>query len=253
MLMMLSVSICAFFFCGCANPINYSRYTVILPEIPPDWEAVLGQPLWQIEWVDANGNWRKIKAQENESFYLEICGTKMNPVIAYPYWPGKNLHPKLFYPAGAIFPLDTQNDTIHLDWKAGIDAQLYVNLSGFNHEGSRRPEQFDWQRFRSLLRTELGNEEIKANPWIVDWKAAAQKIAQSGFRTSYLTAKKYTEITLSIPESTLWISSSPFEDGKNWEAGEKVVLKAADSPSRYVSAKGTIVFTNKTWDFFPRE
>jgi hypothetical protein len=228
----------------------YSEYEVILPEIPPDWERVLGQALWQIEWIDADGSWRKIEAVQSDTLNLEICNTQINPVIAYPYWPEKNIHPGTFYPAGAIFPLDTSEGTIDLDWQAGIDAQLYKYLARFNNDETRRPEQFDWQRFRRLLRTEIDDEDIKADPWIVDWEAAAKRIAESGFRSSYIKSKEYTNINITVPESALWISPSPFEAGKAWEAGETISLKAAESPSRYVSSKGTIVFTNKTWEFF---
>jgi hypothetical protein len=250
MLMMLSVPVCAFLFCGCKNPVIYSQYEVILPEIPSDWQTVLGDPVWRLEWVDESGNWQEITAQQNKSLSLEIINTKINPIIAYPYWPEKNIHPKTFFPAGALFPLDTQNDAISLDWLGGVDAQLFLYLSKYNTEMLRRPEHFDWQRFRGLLRMEIENEEIKANPWIVDWEAAAQRIAQSGFRSSYIREREYTEIEVSIPESALWISPSPFEEGKHWQEGERILLKAAKSPSRYVSAKGTLVFTEKAWAFY---
>jgi hypothetical protein len=259
------VPVCIVLLFGCKNPVIYSQYEVILPEIPPDWESVLGDPFWRIEWVDQEGNWQKIDTAQNETlrkseavrksrnFHLEICNTKINPVIAYPYWPEKNLFAGQFYPAGAIFPLDAQNGAIKLDWRGGIDAQLYLYLSGFNNEGTRSPEQFDWQRFRSLLRTEIEDADIKADPWLVDWEAAAARIAASGFRNSYISLRKYEDISVTIPESGLWISPSPFEQGKNWNAGEIAVLKAAESPSRYVSAKGTIVFTHKTSAFFPEK
>jgi hypothetical protein len=250
--MMIVLHACFFGFTGCENPLMYSQYQVILPEIPPDWESVLGKPVWQIEWVDANGNWQKIEAAENHAFSFETCNTKINPVIAYPYWPGKNISAKTFYPAGAMFPLDVRDDAINLDWQAGIDAQLFVYLSKYNNDEARVPEQFDWQRFRALLRSGIEDAEIIANPWIVDWEEAAQKIAASGFRSSYIKQRDFAEINVTIPESGLWISPSPFESGKNWEAGETILLNAAKSPSRYISAKGSIIFTEKTWDYFPR-
>jgi hypothetical protein len=251
---MMIVLLTGFFgFTGCENPVMSSSYKVILPEIPIDWENVLGKPVWKIEWVDKNGNWQKIDVQENRNFSLEICNTKLNPVIAYPFWPEKNIAPKIFFPAGAIFPLDVHNNRINLDWQAGIDAQLYLYLSKYNNGGTRNPDQFDWLRFRTLLRTEMENAEIIANPWIVDWENAAKKIAASGFRSSYIKAAKYTEISATIPESALWISPSPFETGKKWETGETIVLNASETPSRFISAKGTIVFTDKTWDYFPRK
>jgi hypothetical protein len=253
MVSVMLTTVCIFLFCGCENPVIYSQYKVILPEIPTDWQTILGSPLWRIEWVDINGKWRKIDAQKSRNFQLEICNTKINPVIAYPYWPEKDFHPGMFYPAGALFPLDVSGDLITLDWQGGIDAQLYLYLSGYNNGENRKPEQFDWQRFRSLLRKETENADVKANPWNVDWESAAEKIARSGFRSSYITSRKYTEINVTIPENGLWISPSPFEEAKNWQSGENVVLQATESPSRYVSEKGTIIFDNKTWDYFPKD
>ncbi len=229
------------------------RYRVILPEIPPDWEHVLGEPVWNIEWIDGSGNWRKIERQENRPFSLEMYNTKMTPVIAYPYWPEKNLHPRAFHPAGAIFPLDVQNDTITLDWQGGVEAEFYLFLSRFNDGGKRSPEQFDWKRFRALLRTELKDQDVKNDPWKVDWETAAQKIVNSGFNSRYIAEKEYSDMKVTIPESGIWVSPSPFERGHYWEKGEHVILKASESVSRYVSEKGTIVFNRKTSAFFPRK
>ncbi|MDR2900840.1 MAG: hypothetical protein LBV20_04920 [Treponema sp.] len=250
---LLLAAACIALLCACKNPVIYMQYEVILPEIPPHWQSVLGTPQWRVKWVDADGNWQNTEAQQTRIFSLEICTTQITPVIAYPYWPEKNIYPGTFYPAGAMFPLDAADNTINLDWRGGAESQLYLYLARFNNEENRRPEHFDWQRFRAFLRTENEDKKVKADPWHVDWEAVAKKIAASGFRSSYIALKDYSEISVTIPESALWISPSPFDEGKQWKAGETVVLQAAESVSRYVSAKGTMLFTHKTWDFFPQE
>ncbi len=247
------VPACIFSVSACRNPVMYSRYEVILPEIPSDWQTVLGKPVWQVEWIDAKGNWQRIDAEESRIFSLEIYNTGINPVIAYPYWPGRNIYPGFFSPAGALFPLDIRKDTVNLDWHGGADAQFYRFLSSFSGGGNRSPEQFDWQRFRSLLRKKIDDPEINANPWNIDWEKAAEKVINSGFRESYIVPRKYSDISVTIPEEGLWISPSPFIQGHYWETGAKTVLKATESVSRYVSAKGMIVYTDKTWAYFPRE
>ncbi len=238
---------------GCGNPVIYRSYAVVLPDIPRDWEAVLGKPLWRIEWVDPKGNWRTIREQETRVFHLEICSSRVNPVIAYPHWPNRKITPGMFYPAGGLFPLDTQGDTLRLDWQGGVDARFFMLLSGLDGGGKRSPEILDWPRFRTLLREGPVSSGVKADPWIVDWELAAQKIVRSGFDKRYLVSRTFTDMKIPIPEGGTWISPSPFGESRYWETGETMGLKASESPARYYSENGVIVYTSKTWSYFPRE
>ncbi|MDR0707611.1 MAG: hypothetical protein LBF60_07025, partial [Treponema sp.] len=84
-------------------------YRVALPAIPDAWSVVLGDNHWHIEWIDSNGV-RKSRdvdgreaAETGYALEIHILQEWASPIIAYPYWNGKDIAPNVMRPAGAIF------------------------------------------------------------------------------------------------------------------------------------------------------
>jgi len=102
--------------CGDICP---SKYTLELPNPPESWVSLLGEPCWQVEWFDQNGENRRAELKSGENLEVEIPITWANPIIARPYWSEHSLNSEIFMPAGALFPFDAKKDTIRLVGKRG--------------------------------------------------------------------------------------------------------------------------------------
>ncbi len=144
----------------CCGELNPSSYTVIPPPPPEEWVSLLGGvggalPHWRLEWLDKNGTRRTADLLPGKSAKIEIPATWANPVAAWPYWPGHNLPPGIFKPAGAIFPFDVEGDRLYLSWKAGVDTVFYWELAQASRQNTAKlPSNFDWTRFRKLFNDE---------------------------------------------------------------------------------------------------
>ena len=254
--------------CG-PSPLQ-EKYQVQLPPSPAFRAELLGEPLWRLEWYDPAGNLRQREMAGSTNFVggsgasgsgsagsggsgsISILAEWPSAVLAWPYWPDKELAPGLFCPAGAIFPLDVSGDRIILSWEAGAEGYFYRELDkarGLNTT-NRVPEFFDWKRFRTLLRKEAP-DEIRLDPWLADWKSIAERTVRSGFRSSYVRADTRTDMDIIIPHAGPWLGASPFRPAESWGAGEEISLLLTPRPEIFVCPGGMLSVSAYTWLWTP--
>jgi hypothetical protein len=146
-----------------------------------------------------------------------------SPVTAWPFWPDKGMEAGMFRPAGALYPFDVSGGVLRISWRGGVDAGFYRALEEAyagkeNANPRRRAGFFDWPRFRAFF-VSGAPEEPREDPWLIDWKETAEKTVNSGFRTSYLKARKRTVTEVLIPHNGPWFSASPFRAAENRTEG----------------------------------
>jgi len=180
-----------------AGPVH-SSYRPVLPELPPHWEELLGEPHWRLEWVAEDGRWREREmVNSRDAPGLALFREWATPVLAWPFWPERGLIPGMMKPCGAIFPWDASGEKITLGWKGGVEAFFWKELASADFSSAaargRFPWYFDWPRFRDLL-YESGNvpETVSRDPWLADWNSIAQKTVQSGFDRRRIVAQSFT-------------------------------------------------------------
>ncbi|MCL2720725.1 MAG: hypothetical protein FWD47_05240 [Treponema sp.] len=249
--------ICAQLIC-CADRFS-SKFTLELPPIPDSWEYLLGEPKWRVEWIDQNGHKQIIDITRGNQ-EIELPSTWTNPVTAWPYWSQHNLIPGLFKPAGALFPYDVRGGKIYLTWEAGFDTVFYWELihaqrqiymdTGYNN--SRMPANFDWLRFRELFETDLLNEAVREDPWLIDWRFVAERTVISGFDRRRLVPQETELKTFNVP-SDLWYGCSLFEKPLYFTEGETPVFSVRPGMNVWVSAKGILRVNGNAWVFTGRE
>ena len=216
----------SFFFCavlavlGGCDPDGFgeSLFLLDLPPLPSSWVELLGSPRWLIRYYGHDGGEAFLDI-EGDGAELSLSPSRV--VIAWPYWPLRHLEPGDFRPAGAILPHDvilSGNDPgrILLSWQGGVEAWFFEALSraalsragGTGDSGDlRRPEYFDWPAFRLLFSDPSVSGEFRADPWLADWDAIAEKTVRSGFRKQWLGVVETQDIP-ALPGP--WISPSPF-------------------------------------------
>ncbi|MDR2782594.1 MAG: hypothetical protein LBB48_01925 [Treponema sp.] len=245
-------------------------YRVALPAVPDAWTVVLGDNRWHIEWINSNGT-REIRdvdgREATESgvvsagagLEIHILQELATPVIAYPYWSGKDIAPDVMRPAGAIFPsdADVSSGTISLSWTGGVEAVLYAELarsaSHAERDSTRQPQYFDWRRFRELLESAAIPENVRLDPWLADWKAIAEKTASSGFDRRRITAITRREIAVPALPGEIWIGTSPFAPpiAAPAETEKTLVLLANDAVDTYISKEGVLRVSSSAWIWTP--
>jgi hypothetical protein len=236
------------FFACCKDYLN-SRFVLELPEPPETLVALLGEPSWRVEWLDPNGQKRKADVSAGKSLEIELPNTWINPVAAWPYWPACSLAPGAFKPAGALFPFDLTGKSLHLSWKAGPDTVFYWELAFASQDNAKSPARFDWPRFRELFETSLLNEEVRKDPWLVDWALVAGKTASSSFDRRRLVPMPRE--TVNIPVSSgPWYGASPFAEPLFFTEGESRSFPLANANiDAWISAEGILRCNRKTWIF----
>ena len=238
---------------ACGPSLLPERYQIQLPPLPLTCMEVLGQPRWRLEWYDSRGRLQHREVTANNA-EIGILLEWPSAVLAWPYWPEKRLSAGYFYPAGAIYPLDSSGDTIILSWRAGPEAYFYRELDNVRSQNpsNRFPEYFDWKRFRTVLR-EDAPEDLRADPWLADWKNIAESTVRSGFRSTLLRADTRTDTEVSIPHAGPWFGASVFSPIRLWEEGALIMLPLSSRPEVLVCPGGilTISELNRLWMPFP--
>jgi hypothetical protein len=240
--------------CG-PSPLPES-YHIKFPPLPPLWNEVLGENHWRLDYYDGDGMFRRTETAgpvEVASIEAVLLEEWPSALLAWPYWPEKNLAAELFYPAGAIFPFDCVDSTIVLSWEAGAEAFFYRELDKAQYLNSgtkRKPQFFDWKRFRSFLRG-AAPDELRNDPWLADWKTIAEKSVRSGFRQSYVRAEARRGVNLGIPRDGPWIGASPFRPAESWTAGQTVSIPLSSRPELFVCPGGRMVVSENTQAWFP--
>ena len=242
---------------GCRD-ITPSGYALRLPAPPEHWVSLLGEPCWRLEWFDPDGRLQMsdfAPSASGETFpgEIKIPETWANPVTAWPFWPEHNLIPGLFKPAGALFPFDTGGDRLNLTWEKGVDAVFYRELALAN-EGNRArlPANFNWPRFRELFTTGLLNEAVCKDPWLVDWRSAAEKTVVNNFDRRRLVPEASAAKAVPVPEGT-WYGSSPFAEPLFFAAGTTPVFSVRPEINVWISSEGILRINGDVWIFIERE
>jgi hypothetical protein len=244
-------------FLGCESRINPLEYAADLPSLPPIWEKILGPPCWRIQWIDSEGKAACLDLKEGKKPVIPILREWAAPILAHPYWPAKGLAPGILCPAGAIFPFDVHSGRIALTWRAGPAACFYRELAVASaaNQGSekRRPELFDWPRFRSLLASDALSEAVRDDPWKADWQEVARKTVESGFDRRRIKAQAGEDIVVTglAGAAGPWLGASPFAAPVTPD--EKGVLRfnISGETETYFSAKGILRISRKAWNFYP--
>jgi hypothetical protein len=156
-----------------------------------------------------------------------------------------------------LFPFDAAADSFLLSWRGGVEAVLYRELgrastgnSGTSSSVPRLPWYFNWPRFRELFSDSTVNAEFRADPWLADWPAIAEKIWLSGFDKRRLVPQTRIELTIPLGSGP-WMGASPFTKPLYFESTPVFPVKAAapSSADTWVSAGGILRCNNETWIF----
>ncbi|WP_461247392.1 hypothetical protein [Treponema sp. R6D11] len=233
---------------ACCRDLLLSSYTVAPPSAPEEWVSLLGEPHWRLEWLDKNGNKRIADILPGARLEIEIPVTWANPVTAWPYWPEHNLPAGVFKPAGALFPFDADGGRLNLTWKAGVDTVFYweLALACDGQKDVKIPANFDWSRFRELLNDETLNEEVRKDPWLVDWRTVAQKTISASFDRRRLVPEGAG--SLSVPVACgPWYGTSPFGEPLFFDEGETPSFPVRPGFNVWVSSGGILRVSGKTW------
>jgi len=189
-----------------------SRFALEFPQTPEPWVSLLGEPHWRVEWLAPDGRRQTADILPGGSLEVELPVTWTNPVTARPYWPGYNLFAGLFMPAGALFPFDVDGSRLRLSWEAGLDTVFYQELAqAAKPDSAKNPANFDWPRFRELLKSKDLNTAVSRDPWLVDWRFVAEKTIDANFDRRRLVPQ--SAVSMNIPVSAgPWYGTSPFAE-----------------------------------------
>jgi hypothetical protein len=250
---------------GCGNPAIRDEYTLTFPPLPEPWQELPGSLRWRLIWVDRQGVFQTLETDGAAAVSPAVEWA--SPVLAFPWWPDRGILPGEMRPAGALSPFDIREDRLLLSWRAGAEAWFYRELAAARNPAEaaedqantgtaadrRRPEYFDWPRFRALMDSDAVPAAVRADPWRVDWQDLAARTVQSGFYRRRVVEQAASELLL--PRATLgegpFVSPSPFvpllfpapDTGHRFLVGARV--------DTYVSPEGILRASGNAWVYYP--
>jgi hypothetical protein len=231
----------------CCKDRYYSVYLPEMPPLPQNWVSLLGQPCWKVEFLDQNGVKQSKEIPPGQNVEVELPNTWANPVTAWPYWPEFNLGPSFFKPAGGLFPFDVSGEKLILSWEAGVDAVFYRELMLSNSENVKKiPANFDWPRFRELIKTDVLEKAI--DPWLINWQNVAEKTISSNFDRRRLVPQTGEPEKIPVTSGP-WYGSSPFAQELSFSNGEIPVFPGRPGVNVWICAEGILRINGKTWVF----
>lgn len=241
---------------SCENQLLPSDYQAELPPLPPEWENILGTPRWRVEWINPDGEIKALETNISTISGLDIMVEWTTPVIAYPFWPERDIAPGIFRPAGALFPFDAEKSRVPLSWRGGVDAWVYLclrNARGADDVGNRQPHYFDWPRFRLLMESADISEEVRLDPWLTDWQDVAIRTVQSGFDRRRIKSAPREDLMVTIPQSGLYLGTSPFQAPRFLEKDETALFPVTGKVDTYATNQGLLRCTQGVWLWMPWE
>ncbi len=248
----VDVLLMVFLSCGLVS-VNHGEpaevYHCELPPLPESWFTLLGSPAWRIEWTTSDGSRNTLEVPPSVSqAAVPLDGHQPGPIWAWPYWPQLGIGPYRTKPAGALIPLDLQDDHCKLSWLGGVEATLFYYLQASSGNSKYRAEYFNWPRFRSLFSEAKLPPPVLADPWCVDWVLLAEKPRVSGFDSRRLVPRAVRSLVISLPAAGPWVSGSPFTPvlaGYDAQETGNVTVNASSSVDTILSTHGIISYS---WD-----
>ncbi|WP_010257857.1 hypothetical protein [Treponema primitia] len=263
----LVLGACAGNFAACsADPVIPPEYIVNLPSLPVPWQEMLGSPHWRLVWLNPQGIPQSLETAGGGKTAIAAASEWATPVLAFPYWPGRGILPGEMRPAGGILPFDTSGSKLQLSWQGGVEAWFYRELTEARNTATgtidtttlnkRRPEYFDWPRFRTLMGSDAVPEAIRDDPWRADWHDIAIRTVQSGFDRRRITAQKGEELL--VPRNALaktgdhgaegpFAGPSPFAKPMFPEPGVGFRFMVTPRSDTYVSVEGILRVSRGVW------
>jgi hypothetical protein len=148
-----------------------------------------------------------------------------------------------------LFPYDVEEGRLRLSWEAGVDAVFYWELIFANEDNhSRIPANFDWLRFRELFKAETTNEDVREDPWLVDWRSVAERTVIGTFDRRRLVPEAITAKTIPIPAG-IWFGTSPFAEPLLFEEGEPAAFPVRPGVNVWISTEGILRVSGDVWVF----
>jgi hypothetical protein len=166
-------------------------------------------------------------------------------------------------PAGGLLPFDVSGNSLQLSWHGGVEAWFYRELgealtAEAEGRGKRRPEYFDWPRFRALLQSDALPEAVREDPWRADWHGIAVETVKSGFDRRRIKVQAEKELLVSrevLGETTVlggsFTGPSPFAKPLFPEPGRGFRFRVTARSDTYVSAGGILRVSKDAWIWNP--
>jgi hypothetical protein len=253
---------------GCGNPAIKGEYVPEFPALPEPWQELLGSARWRLLWLDERGVPQTLETDGNVA--ISVVAEWATAALAFPYWPGRGILPGEMRPAGAILPFDIRGDRLQLSWRAGAEAWFYRELAAARNAAlaeagaggdqaslkaaldKRRPEYFDWPRFRVLMEDDALPAAVREDPWRVDWQDVAARTVQSGFDRRRIVERQAED--LRAPRAELgegpFVGPSPFAKPLLPAPDLGYCFAVTSRPDTYVSAGGILRVSRKTWVYY---
>jgi hypothetical protein len=252
---------------GCGNPAIRDEYDLAFPPLPAAWQELPGSLRWRLIWMDERGCPQTLETDGRAA--ISVAMEWATPVLAFPSWPDRGILPGEMRPAGAIVPFDIQGDRLQLSWRAGVEAWFYRELAAARNAAlaeagnstasagaaldKRRPEYFDWPRFRSLMDSDAVPAAVRDDPWRVDWRDVAVRTVQSGFDRRRIVGQAEEE--LFVPRTALgdgpFTGPSPFAPSLLPAPDTGYRFSVGSRADTYISPEGILRVSGKTWVYYP--
>ncbi|MDR1867821.1 MAG: hypothetical protein LBQ77_06125 [Treponema sp.] len=226
-------------------------YEILLPPVPQVWRELLGEPEWYIEWINPEGSLESTTVRS-----IRVGSEWTTPIFAYPYWSAHGIEPKIFKPAGGLFPFDYTDKSIRLSWRGGVDAVFYQEIlryAGSEKNKTKVPRispYFNWIKFREILNEETIKKTVGNDLWNVDWSAVARRTVESGFDKRSIVARETHNLHIPIEYTGTWISTSAFAE-PIYQEGEYLIVNIPASPTIFVSENAILRCSLAAWILMP--
>ena len=93
--------------------------------------------------------------------------------------------------------------------------------------------------------------EVRADPWLADWKEIALKTAESGFDRRRIKAAARTALFIFPNPGGVWTGYSVFTEPVEAGEGGSLSLMVRELPETWVSESGLLRCKKDAWIFIP--
>jgi hypothetical protein len=140
-----------------------------------------------------------------------------------------------------------------LSWQGGVDAWFYLALDALGSGDLRQGRNFNWPNFRALFSDPAVPQEVRNDPWRVDWEAVAAQTVGSGFRKQLLKAGETSRLRIPVYPGP-WIAPSPFAPPLLFNDGTGVFeVQDGFEVQAWYSAVGILHCAGTSWLLLPWE